>query len=196
LNISSELLEKYNFLKGLVVSDRKDSFNACMKCLEENTLWLTAPASSKFHSAKESGLLEHSILVTLAIIKLKKTFSPEITDEQCVIVGLLHDIGKVGNSEMPMYIAGKQTEKQKLYGYPSNDPYGINDNLQWMEIEDRSLYLATVGCDFKFEEEEYAAIRYHSEPWKGQSSVYRKNKLMTLLQMSDYWNTQYVEETK
>ena len=89
------LRSRYDALKALV-TERKDQFDNLIDFIENGTSWLTAPASTKFHLCKESGLLEHSVNVTETILKIKAAIAPEITDESCVIVALLHDLGKVG----------------------------------------------------------------------------------------------------
>ena len=66
--------------------------------------------SSRFikNLCKEGGLLEHSINVAETLLKIKNTLAPEISDESCVIVGLLHDLVKVGMPSKPQYIKNLQ----------------------------------------------------------------------------------------
>lgn len=187
------LMEKYEYLKDLVTSDRRESFLDLMKWIEENTAYLTAPASTKYHLSIEQGLLEHSVSVCTTMIKLKKLVAPEITDEQCVIVRLLHDLGKAGTDRGPQYIENEPTERQKQYGYKANPPYLYNKDLLWSEHEIRSLFLIS-NFGFKLKEEEFYAIAYHNEPWTEQKSAFRKNKVMTLLQNADYYSALYLED--
>ena len=70
-----------------------EEFLKFMEFVETETEYLTAPASTKFHLCKEGGLLEHSVNVAENLLKIKNTLAPEISDESCVIVGLLHDLG-------------------------------------------------------------------------------------------------------
>jgi len=194
--MTEDLKNKYEYLKSLVVT-RAESFYKTMDCLENNTLYLTAPASYKYHLCKECGLLEHSVNVAMTMIKLKSALkAQEISDETCVIVALLHDVGKVGNEKMPMYIENVPTEKQRESGFLATPPYLVNNDLTFMEHQVRSLYLLYKVAEFGLDltEEEWGAIQYHNEPWDTQKSVFRKNKLMTLLQMADYWACCYQEE--
>ncbi|MDD4835170.1 MAG: HD domain-containing protein, partial [Lutispora sp.] len=86
---------RYEDLKTRVVN-RKANFENLINFMEKETTWLTAPASTKYHLSKEGGLLEHSVNVAETMLKIKAAIAPEISDESCVIVALLHDLGKVG----------------------------------------------------------------------------------------------------
>lgn len=97
-----KLMERYNRLKSLVV-ERKVSFVKLMNFIENETSYLSCPASTRFHLCKEQGLLEHSVNVAETLLKIKKELAPEISDESCVIVALLHDLGKVGMPGKPQY---------------------------------------------------------------------------------------------
>jgi len=87
--------ERYDALLGKI-RDRKDTVNRFINMLHSETTWLTSPASTKYHLNKEGGLLEHSVGVAETLLQLRAALAPEISEESCVIVGLFHDIGKVG----------------------------------------------------------------------------------------------------
>ena len=86
-----ELSKRYRKLKKKVVS-RKKEFETLMEFIEKETTYLTAPASTKYHLCRERGLLEHSVNVAEILLQLKVVLMPELSDESCVIVGLLHDL--------------------------------------------------------------------------------------------------------
>ena len=88
-----ELMERYEVLKSKVVR-RREAFRALMAYIEQETAYLTAPASTCYHLCRERGLLEHSVNVAEHLLRIKAVFAPEISDESCVIVALLHDLGK------------------------------------------------------------------------------------------------------
>ena len=127
------VMEKYEYLKSLVVSDRREEFLKFMKWVETETDYLSAPASTQYHLCREQGLLEHSCNVAATMIRLARTLDPEITDEQCVIVSLLHDLGKVGYPGQPQYIENEPTDKQKMYGYKNKIPYKYNPDILYMQ---------------------------------------------------------------
>ncbi len=110
------VLERYENLKSKVIK-RREEFLKFMAFIESETEYLTAPASTKFHLCKEGGLLEHSVNVAENLLKIKNALAPEIEDESCVIVALLHDLGKVGMPNNPQYIKNFPSEKQKNTAY-------------------------------------------------------------------------------
>ena len=110
------VLERYENLKSKVIK-RREEFLKFMAFIESETEYLTAPASTKFHLCKEGGLLEHSVNVAENLLKIKNALAPEIEDESCVIVALLHDLGKVGMPKNPQYIKNFPSEKQKNTAY-------------------------------------------------------------------------------
>lgn len=187
--------EKYDYLKSLVNSERSESFLKLLDYAEKNLGYMKAPCSTKYHLSREGGLLEHSISVAMTMIKFKRAVTKDITDEQCIIVGLLHDLGKCGVEGKPQYIMKEPTPKQIQYGYPGSIVF--NEDILFMEHEDRSLYLIQklqTITGFVLTEEEWGAIKYHNEPWNGQHSAFRKNRLMTLLQYADYYSCLYLED--
>lgn len=99
--IKITLLERYEYLKSLV-KERRTEFEALCKFAEEETEYLTAPASSRFHLCKESGLLEHSLNVCETMLKFKNAVASDISDDSCIVTALFHDLGKVGMPDNPM----------------------------------------------------------------------------------------------
>jgi len=69
--------------------------NVFLSFLEEKTSWLTSPASTRFHSNFEQGLLRQCIAAAELLLQLKEILSPDINNERCVIAGLFHDVGKI-----------------------------------------------------------------------------------------------------
>ncbi|HIH12442.1 TPA: HD domain-containing protein [Candidatus Woesearchaeota archaeon] len=98
-----EILQRYKALQNKVVV-RKNDFSDFIRMLESKTSWLTSPASTRFHLNKEGGLLEHSVGVAETLLKFREALAPQVSEESCVIVGLLHDIGKIGMPGKPRYL--------------------------------------------------------------------------------------------
>ena len=139
-----ELTARYEELKEKV-SERRAQFAELMRFVETETEYLTAPASTKFHLCKESGLLEHSVNVAENLLKIKNVLAPDISDESCVVVALLHDLGKAGMAKNPLYLKNPPDSKWK-------QPYYWNKNLVYLSVPVRSLYL--VASRFPLTEEE------------------------------------------
>ena len=180
------LRDRYNALKAKVKT-RADEFNQLMDYIEKETGWLTAPASTRFHLCRENGLLEHSVNVAETLIRIKNTLYPTIEDESCVIVALLHDLGKAGMPGEPLYLKNQPTENQRRAGYGPTYPYSFNNNLTYLSVPIRSLYLALPFLTLS--EEETQAIAYHDGQYVDDNRSVAKNEcpLTLMLQYADNW---------
>ena len=174
------LEEDYNQLKAKVVVRKKD-FDDFINFLEKKTIWLTAPASVRYHLSEEKGLLKHSIGVTKTLLKLRKFLAPQLSEESCVIVGLFHDVGKVGMPDAPRYLK-------------NGDKYSYNKNQVEMQIANRSLYL--VSKYISLSNEEAQAILYHDGQYipENRFIAHRECSLTLLLTFADTWTTAIYEE--
>ena len=70
-----------------------------------------APASGRlqFHSAYAGGYIDHVLNVARNAYKLKKVYEEtgikvDFTDEELLFAAFHHDLGKLGNSEGPLYV--------------------------------------------------------------------------------------------
>jgi len=174
------LEKEYEQLKSLVVERKKD-FDEFIKFLEEETTWLTAPASVRYHLSVEKGLLQHSVGVTKALLKMKNLLAPELSDESCVIVALFHDVGKVGMPHAPRYL-----KKGNKYVY--------NKNQVELQIANRSLYL--VSKYIPLSDEEAQAILYHDGQYipENRFIAHKECPLTLLLTFADTWTAAIDEE--
>jgi len=184
--MDKELRKRYDELKTKV-KRRAVEFNELMDYVETETEWLTAPASTRFHLCRENGLLEHSVNVAEILLKIKDILYPLIEDESCVIVAMLHDIGKVGMPKKPLYIKNKPTENQRRAGYSPTFPYSYNTGLTYLSVPIRSLYHVLPFLELS--EEETQAIAYHDGQYVDDNRSAAKNEspLTLLLQYADNW---------
>ena len=181
-NTLSNLSERYEHLKSLV-TERRSEFDRLCKFAEKETEYLTAPASTRFHLCRESGLLEHSVNVCETMLKMKNTLAPEISDESCVVTALFHDLGKVGMPDNPMYI--KNVGKG---GKEASVPYSFNDKMTYMSVPLRSLYF--ILPLFPLTPDETQAIMYHDGQYvdDNKSVATKECPLLFLLQYADSWS--------
>ena len=93
----------YEQLKAAVVK-RKTEFDHFIDFLENRTAWLTAPADVKGELACEKGLLIRSVAVTKQLLRIKDTIMPQLDEESAIIIGLFHEVGKVGIEGKPLFI--------------------------------------------------------------------------------------------
>ncbi len=182
-----QILTRYETLKALVIK-RHEQFQKLITFMENETEWLISPASTKYHLCIEGGLLEHSINVAETMLKIKRTIAPDITDESCVIVALLHDFGKVGMPGNPQYLVNEPTDRQKQYGYPASTPYRFNTELVYLSVPVRSICLALKHIELT--EQEVQAIIYHDGQYvdDNASVACKEEPLTLLLQYADSWS--------
>ncbi|MFZ4436860.1 MAG: phosphohydrolase [Syntrophales bacterium] len=184
-----ELLERYDVLKRKVI-ERKDSFDHFLALLEGETTWLTSPASTRFHLAEEQGLLKHSVGVADTLLRFRETFAPAITEESCVIVGLLHDVGKLGMPGKPLYLPNENEWMVKNRGVH----YKINPDVVAMGLAVRSIYL--VAQYIPLSDAEAQAITYHDGQYIEENKVvaHKEEPLTLLVHWADYWTAHIYEE--
>ena len=183
-----ELMGRYEVLKSKVVR-RREEFRRLMKYIEQETAYLTAPASTRYHLCRERGLLEHSVNVAEHLLRIKAALAPEISDESCVIVALLHDLGKAGMPGVPQYLRNELTSGERAL----RSPYRFNRDLLYLSVPIRGLYLA--ASRFPLTTEEVQAIVYHDGQYveDNRSVAAREEKLTLLLQYADNWSGFIVE---
>ena len=166
----------------LLRTTNRDGIEELIRYLQEETDFFTAPASTKYHGAFESGLLMHSINVCAE--PNLETNSKVYPTETLIIVALLHDICKAN-----CYRTEKRNVKE-YGGWVEKQIYVFEDELPLGHGE-KSLYLASKFI--KLSDEEAAAIRWHMGAFdnafrggdRGLNAAYEKYPLAVLLHMAD-----------
>jgi hypothetical protein len=121
--------------------------------------FFTAPASARFHSSYEGGLLDHSLNVYDALVgylnssRAKETYKFSYSDETIAIVALLHDLCKIG-----VYKKGFRNVKDEKGTWQKVDTFEYDDQLPYGHGE-KSVYIITGYM--RLTREEAFAIRYH-----------------------------------
>lgn len=117
----------------------------------------TCPASTKFHSNHEGGLIEHSVkaykrFVRNLVKEYGENWQDHISEESAAIIGLLHDICKVGYYKQEMRnVKEDGVWVQKPY-------YAVDDKLPYGHGE-KSVYI--ISGFMKLTREEAMAINWH-----------------------------------
>lgn len=143
-----ELYEKYI---------KRDGSKELLKWLS-NSDFFTAPASTKFHSAFEGGLCEHSVKAYKRFLELIKAefgedYSSKISDESIAIIGLLHDVCKVNCYKVDYKNVKDQNGnwvKQPYFVFDEDLPYGHGE---------KSVYI--LNGFLRLTREEAIAINWH-----------------------------------
>ncbi len=178
--------ERYSNLLSKI-TERKSEVEKFIDVLHNQTTWLTSPASTKYHLNKEGGLLEHSIGVAETLLRLRAALAPEISEESCVIVGLFHDVGKVGMPGKPYYLPEVKD------GEPTG-AYTTNPDIVAMGLALRSLYL--VSQYIPLTDAEAQAIAYHDGMYvpEGRTVAHKEEPLLLLLHWADMWTASVREK--
>ena len=165
---------------------------------DKKTDFFTAPASTKFHSAYEGGLCEHSINAYERYLKLVKNEYGEnwneiISEESIAIIGLLHDICKVNcyKTELRNVKVDGNWVQKPYYTYEDNLPYGHGE---------KSVYIITGFM--KLTRDEAMAINWHMGGFDARvrngasllSDAFYLHPLSLLFHIADLQAT-YLDET-
>jgi hypothetical protein len=187
--IEMDMKDRYESLKQKV-SGRKQPFGNFIHFLEKETTWLSSPASTRFHLCEEGGLLKHSVGVTETLLKFRELLAPGISEESCVIVGLFHDVGKVGMPGKPLYIPNDNEWMVQKRGIKIK----VNPEVVSMGLAVRSLYL--VAKHLPLTDAEAQAIAYHDGQYIDDNKViaHKEEPLTLLVHWADYWTAHIYEE--
>lgn len=121
--------------------------------------FFSAPASTKYHSAYEGGLAQHSINVYhclcdyLARQRVKEVYHLTADGETAAVIALLHDICKVN-----FYKVDYRNSKNEQGVWEKVPYYRIDDQLPYGHGE-KSVYI--ISGFMRLSREEAIAIRYH-----------------------------------
>ena len=160
--------------------------------------FFTAPASARFHSSYEGGLVDHSINVYECLKSYlesdrAKEFGFEYSDESIAIVSLLHDLCKVN-----VYKKGFRNVKDEKGAWQRVDTFEFDDKLPYGHGE-KSVYI--ISGYMKLTREEAFAIRYHmgyssTEDPRNISTAFEMFPLAFALSTADSEATYYIESDK
>ena len=148
-NYTAEQLEQnYNkFLDALKKVFSGERLEKLLHMYSENELGqelAMAPASGRlaFHSAYVGGYIDHVMNVARNAYKLKKVYEEggvkvDFTDEELLFAAFHHDLGKLGNSEGPLYLPETSEWHRKNQG----KVFKQNTDLNYMDVTHRALHL-------------------------------------------------------
>lgn len=152
---------KEQFIDIYKANIQREGADALLEWLEK-TDFFKAPASTRFHLAREGGLVEHSIHVYERLRELytnekqRNGLMPPLTEQEeetVAICGLLHDICKVNFYTAEM--RNRKNDKGQWEKYPF---YVVDDQLPYGHGE-KSAYI--VSGFMRLSREEAMAIRWH-----------------------------------
>lgn len=184
----SEVESKYKQLKD-AISGRK----GVPELFEyvEKLGYKTAPASRIYHGSFNGGLLYHSVSVTETLLRLRKVLLREemlrhVSGESCILIGLTHDVGKLGTEGRPYYVPKWNS------GYTTNEN---NNRPVYLDHAVRSVMIVTQFV--KLKTWEVQAIVGHDGQYisANKEMAQKETPLTLLLHFADCWSAFQVEAT-
>ena len=189
---------KERFLSIYRDNIRREGADKLLEYLESpQSDFFTAPASARFHSSYEGGLLDHSLNVYDCLVgylsnpALQERFGFSYTDESIAIVALLHDLCKVG-----VYKKGFRNVKDDKGVWQKVETYEYDDPLPYGHGE-KSVYI--INGFMRLTREEAFAIRYHmgysseKDDTRNISAAFEMFPLAFALSVADSEATYYLE---
>lgn len=183
------LQDKFEEFKKLLLSTKREGIENLIDWLDSSD-FKYAPASSRYHSAKQGGLLEHSMIVLEECYRMADIVRLlNIPEDSIIITALLHDICKVNYYEV------SERNVKKNGTWVKEPYYSVNDFFPIGHAE-KSVILAQQFI--KLSDVEIAMIRGHmggfvSDPYFNFSTLANKYPEAVLLQMADMRATYLVE---
>ena len=161
--------------------------------------FFVAPASARFHSSFEGGLVSHSLNVYDCLKSYLETdrakqFGFDYSEESIAIVALLHDLCKVG-----VYKKGFRNVKDEKGQWQRVDTFEYDDRLPYGHGE-KSVYV--ISGYMRLTREEAFAIRYHMgysserEDPRNVSAAFEMFPLAFALSTADSEATYFLESSK
>ena len=158
--------------------------------------FFTAPASARFHSSYEGGLVDHSVNVYDCLnsyLKSPRTvdiIGTQYSDESIAIVSLLHDLCKID-----VYKKGFRNVKDEKGAWQRVDTFEYDDKMPYGHGE-KSVYI--ISGYMRLTREEAFAIRYHmgyssTEDPRNVSAAFEMFPLAFALSTADSEATYFVE---
>lgn len=149
----------------------------------------TAPASTKesYHACFPGGLADHSVRVTQNLHNLAAALAPlKYKHSTLNFVGLVHDLGKVGDGVKPFYkiLEGQST----LWRRQRGELYETNKELVYMPTSDRTIFVLN-RYGIAMTDEEFQAVRISNGQYAKSNVEYsmQETDLALLLHFADRW---------
>ena len=181
----------------LLLSTKREGFDALLEFIRKSDFY-TAPASTKYHSCHEGGLLEHSLNVYECLKEKRKNpiwekALKDVPEESFIITALLHDLCKTY-----FYTVDYRNKK--------NDETGVWEKVPFYTIDDKVPYghgeksVMMIEEYIKLTPVERYSIRWHmgwSEPKENYNALGKamgKYPLVLALHEADQEATYLLEE--
>ena len=203
--------ENIKRFEDMLVSVERDGMDNLIRYIRQSDFY-TAPASTRFHSCHEGGLLEHTLNVYDCLVQNFNTlYRPPDgdgffgTDKNVIVSALLHDLCKADyytteyKNQKVYSDHGTKSDNKGRFDWESVPVYTVDDQHPLGHGE-KSVMMAE--SFIRLEPVERYAIRWHmgftepKENWNYLSAAIRKYPLVLALHVSDLEATYLMEEEK
>lgn len=193
------MTNKERFIEIYKSNIKREGADKLLDYLEKSDFF-AAPASARFHSSYEGGLVDHSLNVYDCLVgylsteRVKAEYGFEYSAESIAIVSLLHDLCKVG-----VYKKGFRNVKDESGAWKRVDTFEYDDQLPYGHGE-KSVYI--ISGYMKLTREEAFAIRYHMgysserEDPRNVSAAFEMFPLAFALSVADSEATYFLESER
>lgn len=203
LNIQ-ELIEKF---EQLLTSVKRDGIDKLLAYIRKSDFY-RAPASTRFHSCHEGGLLEHSLNLYECLLSKKQNpiwaeVLREINDDSLILVALLHDLCK-SYLYIPEYKnkkvyseTGTKKDEGGRFDWQAVKGYSVDDKIPYGHGEKSVMMIEEF---VKLKPIERYAIRWHmgfTEPkeyWNTLTAAIKKYPVILALHQADLEATYLLEK--
>tara|TARA_B100000683_G_C12366854_1_gene505477 strand:- start:38 stop:616 length:579 start_codon:yes stop_codon:yes gene_type:complete len=114
-----------------------DNLNRLLDDLGERIVMCPATPRTDQYNCEPGGLVKHSLDTTIMMRTLNKSLDFDLPIASVLKVGLLHDLGKVGDLENDYFVEQDSDWHREKLG----QHYKYNEDLQKMSTSHRTLYL-------------------------------------------------------
>ena len=173
--------DKINLFESLLMSTKRTGMDKVIEYIRRTDFY-NAPASAKYHSNYETGLLDHSLMVynlAEAFFEKMKIIDPElavsIPEESIIVSSLLQEVSKIC-----FYRKTIKWKKNEHNDWMQYDGYEIEDSFPIGHGEKSVIMLLKLGLDIN--PCEMLAIRYHMGFW-GESNTEFKIAMKSAIKM-------------
>lgn len=152
-----------NFLKYVSLIQKIENVTTKEKLLklveDQKDRLSVAPSSTRleYHGAYAGGLVQNNLQVTKLMSELNKTYEARLSTDSLILLGLFHNIGKIGNEKEDLYLM-----QESDWHINKGIMFEFNTDLNRIPVATRSLYwLSKYGVQLT-EEEVYAISSLNS----------------------------------
>jgi len=174
---------EFDRFKAHLSSVKRDGIPELLQYLIDKTDFFVAPSSTKYHDAREGGLLHHSLRVYDNLVELSKIYAVDIPEESRILISLLHDVCKTNFYRLEKKQLPRKNEKGDLV----YDDFGRKiweETLVWT-IDDQfpcghgEKSVIIVQRFIRLTDEEIMGIRWHMMAYDDVKNSYAGNLAIT-----------------